>query len=81
LIETTIIFLIGDYEGYPVVVIEDGNIIEENLKRNGLDSLWIREKLKRQNISSANNVFLAVLNTNGELYISLKNSRSEKTSK
>ena len=68
-----------DYEGYPVVVIEDGNVIDENLHRNDLDSEWLIKELKQQNISSPSNVFLAILNTNGDLYISLKNSASERT--
>lgn len=68
-----------NYEGYPVMVIEDGNIIQDNLKRNHLTEQWLREQLRINNISSHSEVFAAMLDTQGRLYFSLKNNASERT--
>lgn len=67
------------YEGYPVMVIEDGNIIQDNLQRNHLTEHWLREQLRLNNISSHREVFAAMLDTQGRLYFSLKNDASERT--
>lgn len=68
-----------NYEGYPVMVIEDGNIIQDNLKRNHLTEHWLRDQLRQNNISSHREVFAAMLDTQGRLYFSLKNNASERT--
>ncbi|MFZ5642195.1 MAG: YetF domain-containing protein [Bacillota bacterium] len=68
-----------NYEGYPVMVIEDGNIIQDNLKRNNLTEQWLRDELRRNNIPSHREVFAAMLDTQGRLYFSLKNNASERT--
>ncbi|HBV98384.1 MAG: hypothetical protein JL50_20100 [Peptococcaceae bacterium BICA1-7] len=68
-----------NYEGYPVMVIEDGNIIQDNLKRNHLTEQWLRDQLRKNNIRSHTEVFAAMLDTQGRLYFSLKNDASERT--
>ena len=68
-----------NYEGYPVMIIEDGNIIQENLKRNHLTEHWLRDQLRISNIASHREVFAAMLDTHGRLYFSLKNNASERT--
>ncbi|MTI85910.1 MAG: DUF421 domain-containing protein [Firmicutes bacterium] len=67
------------YEGYPTMLIEDGNIINENLERNNLSEKWLYEQLKNFNISSPRDVLAAMLDTQGRFYYSLKNSASERT--
>lgn len=68
------------YEGYPTMLIEDGNIISDNLKRNNLSEEWLLEQLKRNNINSPREVLGAMLDTKGNLYFSIKNNASERTS-
>ncbi len=41
-------------------VIMDGRILDENLKRMGLDTTWLTKQLDRQGFRSAKDVFLAV---------------------
>ncbi|KJS13949.1 MAG: hypothetical protein VR67_02575 [Peptococcaceae bacterium BRH_c8a] len=67
------------YEGYPTMLIEDGNIINENLKRNNLSEKWLYEQLQNFKISSPKDVLAAMLDTQGRFYYSLKNSASERT--
>ena len=66
------------YEGYPNILIEDGNIIQENLKLINLSEEWLLEELQKKNIPSPRDVLVAMLDTTGKLYLSLKNNASER---
>lgn len=66
------------YEGYPTFLIEDGNIINENLRLINLTESWLLDQLKKNNISSPKDVLVAMLDTQGKLYYSLKNAASER---
>ncbi len=57
------------YRGISTELIYDGVIIEENLRRLNLDRLWLDRQLKKLRIKSPGEVFLAVLDTGGQLYI------------
>lgn len=65
------------YEGYPTVVVEDGNVVEDNLHRIQLSPEWLKDRLVERGIESADEVLLAVIDTQGRLYYSLKNQASE----
>lgn len=41
-------------------LIMDGHILEDNLKRMGLDLTWLDKQLKQHNVNSVKDVFLAV---------------------
>lgn len=58
------------YEGIPTVFIEDGNVLEDNLRKKGLSKKWLHDQVRAQGLSSTDEVFAAVLNSSGELYIS-----------
>ena len=45
-------------------LIMDGRIMESNLKRMGLDLIWLDHQLKQQHIRSAKDVFLALCDQN-----------------
>ena len=45
-------------------LIMDGRILEDNLKRMGLDLTWLDKQLKQRNIYSPQDVFLAVCDRN-----------------
>lgn len=63
------------YEGMPTVLIEDGNIIEDNLRKNNLDHTWLDHQLQQLNIHNPKDVFAAILDTQNRLYISKKGER------
>ncbi|MFW5980542.1 MAG: YetF domain-containing protein [Halanaerobiaceae bacterium] len=63
-----------NYEGYPIVVIEDGNILQDNLAENNLDTEWLEKELKKQGIHDENQVMAAILDTQGKLYVNKKNN-------
>ena len=45
-------------------LIMDGRILEDNLKRMGLDRIWLDKQLKQRRIDSPKDVFLAVCDRN-----------------
>src|SRR5690349_19729756 len=58
-------------EGRPVVLIESGRVIEENIRRERLTVAELEEQARQQQIASLDDVRLAVLETNGQIsYIS-----------
>ncbi|WP_064094166.1 DUF421 domain-containing protein [Rossellomorea aquimaris] len=56
----------------PLIVINEGHLIPENLKQLDVDESWLMNKLAKQNISDINEVFLGTLNQSKSLYV-LKN--------
>lgn len=58
-------------------LIMDGRILEDNLKRMGLDRSWLKEKLKQQKIRSEKDVFLAVCDRHGT-FIAYEKSGGER---
>lgn len=57
-------------------LIMDGRILEDNLKRMGLDLTWLDEQLKQRRVHSARDVFLAVCDKNLK-FVLYENSRDE----
>lgn len=57
------------YKGLSTELIYDGKVIDINLKRFNLDRAWLEQQLKAQGIQSPREVFLTLLNTEGELYV------------
>ena len=58
-----------EYEGMPIVLIDDKEINFEGLRDKGLTKEWLEVELKKRNINSLDDVFFASLNANGEIYI------------
>jgi uncharacterized membrane protein YcaP (DUF421 family) len=54
-------------EGVPIVVVQDGEVIERNLKRERLDVDEIREEARQQGIAHLSDVKWAVLETSGKI--------------
>lgn len=45
----------------------DGRIMDENLKRKGLDKEWLKKEIEKQGYKNANEIFLGVCYDNNEL--------------
>jgi uncharacterized membrane protein YcaP (DUF421 family) len=56
-------------EGEPVVLMENGRPIEQNLRRERVTVAELEEKARLEQIESLENVRLAVLETNGNISI------------
>ncbi len=61
-------------EGEPIIVVEDGKVIERNLKRERLTIDEIAEEARRQQIAHLDEVRWAVLETNGVISFIKKDS-------
>lgn len=48
-------------------VIMDGRILDDNLKRIGLDTKWLQKELKEQGYQSAKQIFLGICGENNQL--------------
>src|SRR5690625_4817330 len=70
-----------NYKGLPTEIIKDGKILEENLVQNSLKRDWLNEELEKLGISDATEVFYAALNTQGELYVSVRDGNFTYTQK
>ncbi|MFT9493448.1 DUF421 domain-containing protein [Anaerosolibacter sp.] len=55
----------------PTILIYNGKIDENNLHQMGLDSTWLKKKLGEKGITDSKDVFLAMLEANGTVYISV----------
>jgi uncharacterized membrane protein YcaP (DUF421 family) len=54
-------------EGEPIVVVQDGKVLERNLKRERLTEEEVAEEARQQQISSLEQVQWAVLETSGKI--------------
>jgi uncharacterized membrane protein YcaP (DUF421 family) len=61
-------------EGVPVILIQDGNVIERNLRRNRLTQEEIAAEARGQQIDSLDQVRWAVLETSGKISFIEKSS-------
>lgn len=57
---------------FPLEIILDGNIKEENLINSGFDNNWLIAQLQRAGIHSISEVFYAEVQTDGSIYIDKK---------
>ncbi|MEL7565736.1 MAG: YetF domain-containing protein [Dehalobacterium sp.] len=55
----------------PTILIYDGKIDEKNLHQMGLDHLWLKKKLSEKGVNNPKDVFLAILEGDGTVYISI----------
>jgi uncharacterized membrane protein YcaP (DUF421 family) len=54
-------------EGVPVILVEQGNVVEKNLRRHRLTQEEVAAAARAQNIASLADIRWAVLETNGQI--------------
>ncbi len=54
-------------EGHPIVVVQDGKVIEANLRRERITKEELAEEARKQQVASIDDVQWAVLETNGQI--------------
>jgi uncharacterized membrane protein YcaP (DUF421 family) len=55
------------FEGLPVVIVEDGKLVESNLKRERLTVDEVAEEMRQQQIASLGDVRWGIIETNGSI--------------
>ncbi|MGO4886508.1 YetF domain-containing protein [Anaerobacillus sp. MEB173] len=58
-------------KGYPTVLIQDGHVIDANLKKVGTRS-WLTDQLHKRGIRNYTEVFLLTMDEGGQIYFSKK---------
>ena len=56
----------------PIILINEGRILEENLRKSGKDLKWLNRYLRNNHIHSASDVYLLSCDKNGKFYLSLR---------
>jgi len=57
--------------GIPTLLINEGRIIEKNLKELGYDLNWLKDELLKKGILNIEDVYAALIDSSGELYYSV----------
>lgn len=65
------------YKGLSTELIYDGVIVEANLKQVNLDRQWLMRELGNRGVRDPSQVFLALLDTSGNLYLDLYDDRGK----
>lgn len=60
------------YEGLPLILIQDGQVIVSELQKAQLSEAWLRSELEKHGIKNAADVLIASLNTQGKLFFQPK---------
>lgn len=64
--------------GLPIILINDGRVMQKNLTSRGKDSLWLSEQLRSRGIQSPSEVFLLTLDESGAIYYSRQQEPAER---
>ncbi|MFD3155823.1 DUF421 domain-containing protein [Haloimpatiens sp. FM7330] len=62
----------------PITLILDGKLNKTNLQISNKSISWLNNQLKQNNISSINDIFVGILDSNGDFYYQLNNNGSDK---
>ncbi|NJD03618.1 MAG: DUF421 domain-containing protein [Ruminiclostridium sp.] len=57
--------------GLPVILVNDGKIIDKNLKYLGYNQKWLKDELLKYGVSNIKSVYLAAINGAGQIYYSM----------
>ena len=61
--------------GLPALIISDGRVLAENLKRRGLNEEWLAKELERQRVKRAEEVFILSVDEAGTVYCAKKEKK------
>ncbi len=61
--------------GYPLIVINEGRVLTENLKILGKDEKWLEKCLRSQKLSSPRDVYMMTVDMAGGIFLSPKEKR------
>lgn len=64
-------------DAYPAIIINDGHVMETNLRHLGRDMSWLTKQLNERGVHSPSDVFLMTLNKSGQIYYAAKEYGNE----
>jgi len=66
----------SDELGLPVVIINDGRVLERNLKSRGLNGEWLEKRLVEHDVRSPQDVYLLTVDEQNRVYFVVKDVRA-----
>ena len=60
--------LTPESNGYPVILINNGRVLSDNLRAMGRDETWLRRELKRFGLKSAKDAYLLIADKTGTTF-------------
>lgn len=66
----------SDEQGLPVVIINDGRVLERNLKSRGLNGEWLEKRLVEHDVRSPQDVYLLTVDEQNRVYFVAKDVRA-----
>ena len=64
-------------DAYPAIIINDGHVMETNLRHLGRDMGWLTKQLNERGAKNPSDVFLMTLNKSGQIYYAAKEYGNE----
>ena len=64
--------LAEESRGYPRILISDGRVIEDNLRKSGKTLAWLKEECRARGAASISDVFVLSLDDSGGIYFAGK---------
>ena len=61
--------------GYPIIVVNEGRVLAENLKILGKDEKWLEKTLRSQKLASPRDVYMMTVDMAGGVFLSPKERR------
>ena len=61
--------------GYAYVVVEEGRVLSDNLKKSGRDENWLKKQLESRGVSGAQDVYLLIVYDGGQVYFAGKDGK------
>ena len=58
--------------GIPVILINDGRVLDRNLKARGLNRVWLQKRLEEHSIKHTEDVFLLTVDEQNQVYFAPK---------
>jgi uncharacterized membrane protein YcaP (DUF421 family) len=65
-------------EHAPTLLIIEGQILNKNLAELGFSEEWLKREIQKQGVSDINEVFLAQVDSNSNLFVDLYNKKLPK---
>lgn len=65
-----------DETGLPIVIINDGRVLDHNLKTRGLNAEWLQNRLGEHRVKSTEDVYLLTVDELGRVYFVAKDVRA-----
>ena len=63
-----------DDTGYPMIVINDGRVLDQNLQKLGFNRAWLDKQLGNHKLKNPKEVYLMTVDTSGRVYLAARNA-------